>query len=263
MRLQDQVVLVTGASAGIGQACARAFAREGARLVLVARRRDRLEGLAPELLGLGSPGVRVLPLDVRDAGAVFEAVAALPDPWRAVEILVNNAGLSRGLDPLHLGKLDDWNDMIDTNVKGMLHVDRAVLPLMIPRSRGTVVHIGSISGRQVYPGGSVYCGTKYAVRGITDALRIELLGTGLRVVSVDPGLVETEFSTVRFRGDGERGDAAYHGMTPLRAADVADAVLFAATRPPHVAVAEILILPTDQASTTHVHRRVGPASPER
>jgi 3-hydroxy acid dehydrogenase/malonic semialdehyde reductase len=255
-RLAGQIVLVTGASSGIGAACARAFAGEGARLLLAARRRDRLETLEPGLRSAGAPDVRLIALDVRDAAAVRRAVDALPESWRAVEVLVNNAGLSRGLDKLHEGSLDDWNEMIDTNVKGLLHVDRAVVPLLVARGRGTVIHLGSIAGRQVYPGGNVYCASKYAVRALTEGLRLDLLGSGVRVATVDPGLVaETEFSAVRFRWDAQRASAVYRGLTPLRPDDVADLVVFVATRPPHVTVAEAVILPTDQASATAVHRR--------
>jgi 3-hydroxy acid dehydrogenase/malonic semialdehyde reductase len=249
------VVLVTGASSGIGAACSRAFARSGARLLVAARRIERLTALAGELATLGAAEVRVEGLDVRDAEAVAELIESLPSDWREIEVLVNNAGLSRGLAPLHGGRLDDWNEMIDTNVRGLLHVDRAVVPLMVARGRGTVVHIGSIAGHEVYPGGSVYCATKHAVRAITGALRLDVVGTGVRVSSIDPGMVETEFSEVRFHGDKRRASAVYRGMNPLRAEDVAELVWFAATRPDHVNLAEVLLLPTDQASATSVHRR--------
>ncbi len=253
--LADEVVFVTGASSGIGLACARAFARERARLLLAARRLERLVAFERELLDLGSPAVRSAELDVRDERAVSATLAGLPDDWKGVEVLVNNAGLSRGMAPLQEGRLLDWDEMIDTNVKGLLHVDRAVVPLMVARGRGTVVHIGSIAGRQTYPGGTVYCATKSAVRALTDGLRLDLLGTGVRVTSVDPGLVDTEFSEVRFRGDAARASAVYRGLRPLSAEDVAEVVVFAATRPPHVDLAEVLLLPTDQASAIHLHRR--------
>jgi len=254
-RLKDRVVFVTGASSGIGAACAREFARYGARLLVAARRLDRLAALQEELLDLGAPAARAEQLDVRDAEAVARLVQELPEEWQEIEVLVNNAGLSRGLSPLHEGLLDDWNEMIDTNVKGLLHVNRAVVPLMVRRGRGTVVHIGSIAGHEVYPGGNVYCGTKHAVRGITGALRLDLLGSGVRVCSIDPGMVETEFSEVRFHGDRERAAAVYRGTTALSAQDVAEVVYFAASRPDHVDLAEVLLLPTDQASATSVHRR--------
>jgi len=252
--LGDRVVFITGASSGIGAACARAFAREGSRLLLAARRAERLRRAEADLRGMGAREVRSLELDVRDVEAVRQAVGQLPADWREIEVLVNNAGLSRGLEPLHEGVLEDWNEMIDTNVKGLLHVDRAVLPLMVARGRGTVIHIGSIAGRQVYPGGNVYCATKHAVRALTDALRIDLLGSGVRVCAIDPGMVETEFSLVRFHGDAGRADAVYRGMRPLSGDDVAELALFVASRPPHVQVADLLVLPTDQASATHVHR---------
>ncbi len=255
MRLAGQIVFITGASSGIGLSCARAFAREGARLLLAARRADRLESCVPELLSLGASEVRTLSLDVRDGGAVFRALDSLPEEWKAIEVLLNNAGLSRGLGKLHEGDLLDWDEMIDTNVKGLLHVDRAVVPGMVARGRGTVLHMGSLAGWQVYPGGNVYCATKHAVRALTEGLRLDLLGTGVRVTSIDPGLVAgTEFSLVRFHGDRARAAGVYRGLTPLTPDDVADVVLFAATRPPHVSIADVILLPTDQASSTHVHR---------
>jgi len=255
-RLADQVVFVTGASTGIGAACARAFAREGARLLLAARRLERMKALEPELREAGASDVRLQQLDVRDAVAVQRAVDTLPEAWKAVEVLVNNAGLSRGLDKLHEGSLDDWNEMIDTNVKGVLHVNRAVVPLLVARGRGTVIHLGSIAGRQVYPGGNVYCASKHAVAALNEGLRLDLLGTGVRVATVDPGMVgETEFSLVRFHGDADRASTVYRGMTPLRPEDVAELIVYVATRPPHVNIAETVILPTDQASATNVNRR--------
>jgi NADP-dependent 3-hydroxy acid dehydrogenase YdfG len=255
-RLHDQIVLITGASSGIGAACARAFAQEGARLILLARRRDAMAAAVPDLRSGGAQDVLVLGLDVRDPQAVTAAIDGLPSAWRNIEVLVNNAGLSRGLDPIDKGLTADWDEMIDTNVKGLLYVDRAIVPLMVARGRGTVIHLGSIAGRQVYPGGNVYCASKHAVRALTDGLRLELSGTGVRVASVDPGLVQdTEFSAVRFHGDTTRAAAVYRGMTPLTASDVAEVIVFAAGRPPHVTLAETLVLPTDQASATVVHRR--------
>jgi NADP-dependent 3-hydroxy acid dehydrogenase YdfG len=252
--LRDRVVFITGASSGIGAACARAFAGTRSRLLLAARRAERLRAAEPDLRARGARDVRSLELDVSDASAVDRAIERLPREWKAIEVLINNAGLSRGLDPLHEGQLDDWNEMIDTNVKGLLHVDRAVIPLMVSRRSGTVVHIGSIAGRQVYPGGNVYCATKHAVRALTDGLRIDLLGSGVRVCAIDPGMVETEFSLVRFHGDAERAGSVYKGMRPLAGDDVAELALFVATRPQHVQIADLLVLPTDQASATHVHR---------
>jgi NADP-dependent 3-hydroxy acid dehydrogenase YdfG len=254
-RLDGQVVWVTGASSGIGKACAESFADAGARVLIAARRGDRLKAIAKELASLGAPEVHPLTLDVRDGDAVARAIDELPAEWKRIEVLVNSAGLSRGLEPLHEGRLENWEEMIDTNIKGLLYVNRAALPLMVERGRGTIVHIGSIAGRQVYPGGNVYCATKYAVRALTESLRIDLLGTGVRTCSIDPGMVDTEFSAVRFHGDTERAKAVYRGLRPLTAEDVAEVVLFAATRPPHVDLAEVLLLPTDQASANHLLRR--------
>lgn len=253
--LRNRVVFITGASSGIGASCARAFAGEGARLLLAARRIERLEAAVPELRAAGAADVRVLPLDVRSAEAVRSAVEALPPEWKEIDVLVNNAGLSRGLDRLHEGNLEDWDEMIDTNVKGLLHVDRAVVPLMAARGSGTVIHVGSIAGREVYPAGNVYCATKHAVRALTEGLRIDLVGTGVRVATVDPGLVRTEFSRVRFRGNDTRAETVYRGMTPLSPDDVAEAIVWVAARPERVTIAEMVVLPTDQASATIVHRK--------
>ena len=253
--LDGRTVLITGASAGIGEACAVALAAAGARLILTARRREKLLALARRLTDTNGAAVHVVDFDVRRREAVSAAIDSLPANWGSIDILINNAGLSRGLDRLHEGAPDDWEEMIDTNIKGLLWVDRAVTPGMVERGKGHVIHIGSIAGRQTYPRGNVYCATKHAVRALTDGLRLDLAGTGVRVTSIDPGLVDTEFSTVRFRGDVERAESTYHGMTPLTADDVAQAVLFASTRPAHVTVAEVLLLPTDQASANLVHRR--------
>lgn len=252
--LAGKRALVTGASAGIGAACVRALAGAGMRLAFCARRIERVEALASELSAAGAEA-HAFALDVRDAAAVARAVAALPEPFRAPDLLLNNAGLSRGLEPLQAGSLDDWNEMLDTNVKGLLHVSRALLPAMIARGSGHVINVGSIAGRETYPNGAVYCASKHAVDAITRGMRMDLLGTGVRVSTVDPGLVNTEFSTVRFHGDRERAGAVYDGMTPLRAEDVADAVLWIASRPPRVVAAELLLFPADQASARDVHRR--------
>jgi 3-hydroxy acid dehydrogenase/malonic semialdehyde reductase len=247
-------VLITGASAGIGEACARAFAAAGARLVLTARRRARLEALAAELRDAHGTESLLLALDVRDREAVSAAIGGLPAEWAAVDVLVNNAGLARGTDKAQNGDPAQWDDVIQTNVNGLLYMTRAVTPGMVERGRGHVINLGSVAGHEVYPGGAVYCATKHAVGAITKGLRMDLLGTGLRVSTVDPGMVETEFSVVRFGGDQERADKVYRGMTPLTPADIADTILWVATRPPHVNVDEIIIKPTDQASATMVHR---------
>lgn len=255
-RLDGRTAFVTGASSGIGAATARALGGEGARLVLCARRVERVEALAAAIEDDGGGPCRVLALDVRDRDAVRSAVESLAGgPFEAIDVLVNNAGLAAGLDPLQSGSFEDWDRMLDTNVKGLLNVTRCVLPGMIERGGGHVVNIGSIAGREVYPNGNVYCASKHAVRALNRALRIDTLGRNVRVTSVDPGLVETEFSLVRFEGDSERARSVYVGLEPLRAEDVADAVLWAVTRPPHVDVEEILLMPTAQASAVHVHRR--------
>lgn len=245
------IVCITGASSGIGTATARAFARDGHQLVLAARRVERLRVLAAEL----AVPSHLLELDVRDRGAVHRAFSALPVPFDAIEVLVNNAGLSRGLDPIHEGSQDDWDEMIDTNVKGLLYVTRAVLPGMVARGRGHVINIGSLAGHETYQRGNVYCASKAAVRTLNKAMRLDLHGTGIRVTEVAPGLVPTEFSEVRFHGDRARATKVYEGTRPLRAEDVAEAVVWCATRPPSVNVEELLLLPTDQAATAMVHRR--------
>ena len=254
MKLTGRTVLVTGASAGIGEACGRAFAAEGARLILVARRAGRLVELAEKLRG-GGTDVFLLELDVRDAQAVSERIGGLPAEWRDVDVLVNNAGLGRGLDKLWQGAPADWDEMVDTNVKGLLYVTGAVVPRMVERGRGHVINLGSVAGHEVYPGGAVYCATKHAVAAITKGLRMDVLGTGIRVSTVDPGMVETEFSVVRFHGDEERAKNVYRGMTALTADDIAETIVWVATRPPHVCIDEIIIKPTDQASATMVSRR--------
>ena len=253
--VKDKIVLVTGASSGIGEACARVFAQEGAALILAARRLERLQALAAELTQTFDSKIQVLELDVRDRTQVESTFSSLPEPWQEIDILVNNAGLSRGLDKLHEGKFQDWEEMIDTNVKGLLYVTRFLVPGMVERGRGHIINIGSIAGHQTYPGGNVYCATKAAVRALSEGLKLDLLGTPIRVSSVDPGLVETEFSQVRFRGDNRRAEKVYQGMTPLTAEDVAEIVLFCATRPPHVNLSEILVIPTDQSSATMVDRK--------
>ncbi len=252
--LKNNIVCITGASSGIGASCAAAFAREGCKLILVARRRSRLDEMAKLLAD--EHGIKVFTgeLDVRKQTAVEVFFDSLPHDWKPIDILVNNAGLSRGLVKLHEGKIEDWDEMIDTNVKGLLYVTRAVLPSMVERNSGMVINIGSIAGHQTYPAGNVYSATKFAVAGITRSMKMDLLGTAVRVTSVDPGLVETEFSEVRFRGDKQRAAKTYTGIRPLRPEDVADAVVYCATRPLHVNIAEVTMTSVDQASVTMVHR---------
>lgn len=249
--LLDKTVFVTGASSGMGEACARRFAEQGARVLLCARREDRLRALAGTL----DTDTHVFRLDVRDRAAVDAAMAGLPASWRDIDILVNNAGLAAGLSAFPENDAGDWDRMLDTNVRGLLNVTRAVLPGMIERGHGHVINIGSVAGRDTYPGGAVYCATKAAVDRITKGLRMDVLGTGVRVSSVDPGLVETEFSLVRFHGDADAASRVYQGMTPLTADDVAETVVWIADRPAHVQVAEVLLLASDQATATMVHRR--------
>lgn len=249
--MQGKTVLITGASSGIGEATARKFSESGARVILAARRRDRLESVAGALSG----EYLLVELDVRDRERVNKTIADLPPEWQNIDLLVNNAGLARGLKKLHDGDFEDWEEMIDTNVKGLLWVSRAVIPGMVARNSGQIVNIGSIAGHQVYPNGNVYCATKHAVDALTKGMMIDLVDTPIRVSTVDPGLVETEFSSVRFRGDNERASQTYRGYTPLAGEDIADAVLWVATRPAHVQVAEVIIMPTAQAGSTFLHKK--------
>ncbi|MBD1804140.1 SDR family oxidoreductase [Microcoleus sp. FACHB-SPT15] len=253
--VKDQIVLITGASSGIGEACARVFAQAGAKLILTARRQERLEQLADQLSKTYACELHLLPLDVCDRTQVQATLESLPLPWQEVDILINNAGLSRGLDKVHEASIQDWEEMIDTNIKGLLYMTRSLLPRMVSRGRGHVINIGSIAGHQTYPGGSVYCATKAAVKSISEGLKQDLLGTPVRVSSVDPGMVETDFSNVRFRGDTERAKKVYQGVTPLTPDDVADVIFFCATRSPHVNINEVILMPTAQASATQVSRQ--------
>jgi serine 3-dehydrogenase len=253
--LKGRVVFITGASAGIGRSCARAFAAEGAKVLMCARRAERLNTFAAELKKEFCIPVHHLALDVRNRPAVERAIAGLAKGWRSIEVLVNNAGLSRGLDKLHQGLLGDWEEMIDTNIKGLLYLSRTVIPGMVERGKGHVINIGSVAGYEVYPGGNVYCATKFAVRALTRGLRLDLNGTPIRVSEVAPGLVETEFSMVRFHGDAERAAKVYQGYTPLSPDDIADAVIWCATRPPHVNISHVTVMPTAQASSTMVFKK--------
>lgn len=254
VNLKGQCVFVTGASSGIGAATARAFAREGARLILAARRLERLTEIAAELKKAYGTESSCFALDVGQHKSVEAELEKLPEAWKAIDILVNNAGLSRGLVKLHEGGFFDWDEMIDTNVKGLLAVSRTVIPWMLKRNRGHIINIGSIAGHEVYPNGNVYCATKYAVRAISRGMKMDLHGTPIRVSSVDPGLAETEFSLVRFRGDKERAAQPYKGLKPLTGEDIAEAIVWCANRPEHVDIIEMVIMPTAQSSTTMVHR---------
>ena len=245
-----KLAFVTGATSGIGRATARAFAAQSVSLLLLGRRGDRLEALRKEF-----PQVEATTwtCDVRDPVALAAGAVRNRELLERVDVVVNNAGLALGRDPLHETRPDDWDTMIDTNIKGVLRTTQLVLPHMVKRGHGHVINLGSITGRQVYKGGTVYAATKFAVRGLTESLRHDLLGTGVRVTSIDPGLVETEFSLVR-HGDPEAARKVYANMRTLKPEDVADAIVFCATRPPHVDIAELLIMPTDQASVTLTHR---------
>jgi 3-hydroxy acid dehydrogenase/malonic semialdehyde reductase len=255
MSLKGKIVFITGASSGIGAATALAFAAEGARLLLAARRAGKLAEVASLALERGAAAVHSIDLDVRDHRAVQGAIDALPPEWAEIDVLVNNAGLSRGLEKLYLGKIEDWEEIIDTNVKGLLYVSRAVVPGMVVRGRGHVVSLGSTAGELTYPGGAVYCASKAAERAINDGLRQDLLGTPVRVTTVDPGMVETDFSLVRFHGDTERAAKVYKGVTPLTPEDVADAILWAVSRPSHVNIARVALTSVDQANSLLFHRQ--------
>lgn len=252
--LKGKIVFITGASAGIGAASAMAFAGQGARLLLAARRAGKLAQIASMALDRGAEAVHSFTLDVRSRHAVQRAIDELPPEWAEIDVLVNNAGLSRGMEKLYTGKIEDWDEMIDTNIKGLLYVTRAVVPGMVVRGRGHVVNLGSMAGELVYPNGAVYCGSKAAARTISDGLREDVLGTPVRVTSIDPGLVETEFSEVRFHGDTGRAAKVYQGLTPLTGEDIADAILWAVMRPAHVNIARISLSPVAQANTLLVHR---------
>lgn len=252
--IRGKVALVTGASAGIGKATAMALAAEGAKLALCARTTERLQGFQQDLLNAGAQAVHLFALDVRKREQVDSTIATLPEDFRSVDILVNNAGLARGLEKLYLDDPENWEEMIDTNTKGLLYVTRAVVPGMVERGTGHVVNLGSTAGWLAYAGGSVYCATKAAERSISDGLRIDLMGTGVRVTSVDPGMVKTDFSEVRFRGDTERAAKVYANITPLTPDDIADAIRWAVTRPAHVNVSSLLLTSIDQANSVTFHR---------
>ncbi len=253
MTLHGKTVVITGASSGIGEATAYEFAKHGARLVLVARRAERLAEIAELCRKDYNVEVQCIEADVRNQAQI---TSLLHDNIgdNAVDVLVNNAGLSRGLDPVQTGDSINWEEMIDTNIKGLLWVTKALLPSMIARGTGMIINIASVAGRQAYPNGNVYCATKAAVRMLSETMQFDVNGTGVRVTNIDPGLVETEFSLVRFRGDEQRAATVYKGYTPLSASDVAETIVFCATRPVHVSIHDMLVMPTAQASTQVVHK---------
>lgn len=252
LSLKNKTVLITGASSGIGAACAKMFANAQANIILVARRADKLQTLAAELSALTS--IYTLTLDVQNNTEVETAINDLPAKWQAIDILINNAGLARGLEKIQEANIKDWEEMIDTNVKGLLYMSRAVLPGMLERESGHIINIGSISGRGIYSGGVVYCATKHAVKAISEGLKIDCHGTPIRITEVAPGLVETDFSLVRYKGDSEKAQRVYSDTQPLSAEDVADSVLYAATRPLHVNIQEIVIMPVVQSSVNLLQR---------
>jgi 3-hydroxy acid dehydrogenase / malonic semialdehyde reductase len=253
--LKNKIVFVTGASSGIGEACAKIFAEHGANIILCARRRDRIEKLAADLSAQHKVKCYTLELDVSNRTAVEKAIAALPADWQDIEVLINNAGLALGMNRFHEGNIDDWEKMIDTNVKGLLYVTHAIVPHMIKRNSGHVINIGSVAGHEVYPNGNVYSATKHAVYALTKAFKMDLHGTDVRVSSVDPGMTETEFSIVRWNGDTDIAKKFYSGMQPLIAEDVADVVYFCASRPKHVNILDIVMMPTAQSAAMQVHRK--------
>ncbi|MGO1245017.1 MAG: SDR family NAD(P)-dependent oxidoreductase [Sphingobacterium sp.] len=251
-----RTVFITGASSGIGEACAQVLAKEQSyRLVLCARRLSRLEQIKKDILeSYPNTEIYCFELDVRDFAQVERTLSNLPADWRAIDILINNAGLSQGLDSIQNGDIGDWDRMIDTNVKGLLYVSKKVIPMMKNSNHAHIINLGSIAGKEVYPNGNVYCATKHAVDALTKAMRIDLLQQGIKVTSVDPGMVETEFSQVRFKGDQERAKDVYHGLTPLSGTDIAEIIAFVLARPAHVNINDLLVMPSAQATGTIVNR---------
>lgn len=252
--LKGKITFITGASAGIGKACAELFAKEKSNLILTARRIERLKSLAKKLEKQNGVKVKYIQLDVRDYDQVKKIIASLEKSWTKIDVLINNAGLSRGLDKIYEGKKDDWDEMIDTNIKGLAYVTRHVVPLMVKRKKGQIINIGSTAGHEVYPNGNIYAATKFAVTALSQSTRLDVLDKGIKVTSVDPGMVETEFSLVRFRGNKERAKNVYKGLKPLTPKDVAEAALFSATRPEQVNINQIILTPLAQASSTQVVR---------
>ncbi len=252
--LKNKIVFITGASSGIGEATAIAFAKEKAKIIIVARRISKLQKLAEELKEKYEAETLAVNLDVTQKKQVDSVIDSLPENWKNIDILINNAGLGRGLNKLYEDNIDGWEEMINTNVKGLLYVTRKITPGMVKRKKGHIINIGSIAGHEAYGGGAVYCATKHAVTAITRSLRIDLLGTGVRVSTVDPGMAETEFSIVRFYGDKEKAKEVYDGLQPLTGEDVAEAVIFCANRPPHVNINEMIIMPSAQANAFIAYR---------
>ena len=249
--MKKKTILITGATSGIGKATAELFAERGERLILCGRRQERLEQLKAKFKG----EIHLLNFDVRNRKAVFDAIDSLPKAWKQIDILINNAGNAHGLDTVDTANLDDWDAMIDGNVKGLMYVTKAILPQMVERKEGQIINLGSIAGIEVYPKGNVYCASKFAVDAFTQGLRIDLNPHNIRVCAVHPGLVETEFSMVRFKGDEQRSEAVYNTLDALQAQDVANAIAYIVDVPPHVTVADLTLLPTDQANATVINRK--------
>ncbi len=250
--MSNRTVLITGATSGIGEATARLLAKNDFRLILCGRRKDRLEVLRHELSKITE--VTTLSFDVRHQQAVATSIASLPQGWKAIDVLVNNAGNAHGYGPIQTGKIEDWDAMMDINVKGLLYVSREIIPGMTERRSGHVINLGSIAGKEVYPNGSVYCASKFAVDALTKGMRMDLNPFGIKVTSINPGLVETEFAMVRFKGDRDKAAAVYEGIAPLKGEDIADVILYTLACPPHVVLADITVFSTAQASSTIVKR---------
>lgn len=254
--MNQKIALITGATSGIGRETAFLLAQNNYNLILTGRRKEQLETISEELESNFSCKVQILNFDIRKRSEVEKALTTLPKEWRAIDVLLNNAGLAAGLGPVNLADIDDWDTMIDTNIKGLMYITRIVSPWMVERQSGHIINITSIAGKEAYPNGSVYCGTKHAVAAITKAMRIELMPSGIKVSSIAPGAVETEFSLVRFRGDKEKAAQVYKGFTPLSAKDIAETILFVVTRPAHVNIDDILIMPTNQASARDFNKKL-------
>lgn len=250
-----KTALISGATAGIGKATAILLAENGYNLIVTGRRADRLEALKAEIESSTFAKVECLNFDIRDNSQVCAAIDSLPAEFKEIDVLVNNAGLASGLDPVQTGDLDDWEKMLDTNVKGLLYLTRKVSPMMISRKQGHIINIGSIAGKEVYPNGNVYCASKHAVDALTKAMRIDMLPHGIKVTQIAPGMIDTEFSTVRFHGDKEKADKVYDGLTPLYAEDIAELILFILSRPAHVCINDMVVTPLAQASATNVVRK--------
>ncbi|MBL7839535.1 MAG: SDR family NAD(P)-dependent oxidoreductase [Cyclobacteriaceae bacterium] len=250
--MQKRIVLITGATSGIGEGTALLLAENNFKLILCGRRADRLDALKNKLASLTE--VYTLAFDVRDRKSVHEQISTLPAGWKQIDVLVNSAGNAHGLDPIQSGNVDDWDAMIDINVKGLLYVCHEIVPAMAERKSGHIINIGSIAGKEVYPNGNVYSASKFAVDALSRGMRIDLNASGIKVTSINPGMVETEFSLVRFKGDAQRAAQTYKGLEPLKGKDIADIILYAVTRPAHVQLADITVFPTAQASSMHVKR---------